>query len=79
MVIILHLLYSPDLAPCDFALFSKLKISQLVGLSIAEHMTYFRRDKNKHYVLSYMMDYKAMSHVTLPRMRELSHAPASVG
>jgi hypothetical protein len=26
MVIIPHLLYSPDLAPCDFALFSKSKM-----------------------------------------------------
>jgi hypothetical protein len=32
-------------------------------------------DKNKHYVTDYVMVYKAMSHVTLPRMRELSPAP----
>jgi hypothetical protein len=32
------------------------------------------RDKNKHNVTSYVMVYKAMSHVTLPRMRELSRA-----
>jgi hypothetical protein len=34
------------------------------------------RDKNKHYVTSYMMVYKAMNLVTLPRMRELSLSPA---
>jgi hypothetical protein len=33
------------------------------------------RHKNKHYVASYVMVYKAMYHVTLPRMRELSPAP----
>jgi hypothetical protein len=29
-------------------------------------------DKNKHYVTSYMMVYKAMSHVTLRRMLKIS-------
>jgi hypothetical protein len=36
------------------------------------------RDKNKHQVTNYMMDYMVMSHVTLPRMRELSSAPTLV-
>jgi hypothetical protein len=35
-------------------------------------------DNNKHWVTSYAMVYKAMSHVTLPRMRELSPAPILV-
>jgi hypothetical protein len=35
----------------------------------------FSRDKNKHWVTSYMMVYKAVSHVTLPLMREFSPAP----
>jgi hypothetical protein len=30
------------------------------------------REEKKHEVTSYVMVYKAMSHVTLPRMRELS-------
>jgi hypothetical protein len=30
------------------------------------------RDKNKHYVTSYVMVYKVVSYVTLPRVRELS-------
>jgi hypothetical protein len=34
------------------------------------------RDKNKHYVVSYVMVYKAMDHhVTLPCMRNISFAP----
>jgi hypothetical protein len=36
------------------------------------------RDKNKHYVTSYVTVYKAMSHMMLPRMRELSPAPTLV-
>jgi hypothetical protein len=36
------------------------------------------RDKNKHQMSSYVMVYKAMIHVTLPRMRELSPAPTVV-
>jgi hypothetical protein len=32
------------------------------------------RDKNKQQVTSYVMVYKAMSHVTVTRMRELSPA-----
>jgi hypothetical protein len=36
------------------------------------------RDKNKHWMTSYVMVYKAVSHVTLRRMRELSHAPTLV-
>jgi hypothetical protein len=36
------------------------------------------RDKNKHQMTSYVMVYKAMSHVTLPRMYELSPAPTLV-
>jgi hypothetical protein len=36
------------------------------------------RDKNKHWVTNYVMDYKAMSAVTLLRMRELSPAPTVV-
>jgi hypothetical protein len=34
------------------------------------------RDKNKHQVTSYVVVYKAMSQVTLPRMREIFCAPA---
>jgi hypothetical protein len=37
-----------------------------------------RRDKNKHQVASYVMVYKAVSHVTLPHIRELSPAPTLV-
>jgi RNase P protein component len=33
------------------------------------------RNRNKHWMTSYMMVHKAMSHVTLPRMRELSPTP----
>jgi hypothetical protein len=33
------------------------------------------RDKNKHWVTNYVMVYKAVSHVTLPHMRELFPAP----
>jgi hypothetical protein len=36
------------------------------------------RDKNKHQVTNYVIVYKAMSHVTLPRMRELCLAPTLV-
>jgi hypothetical protein len=36
------------------------------------------RDKNKHQVTSYVMVYKAMSHMTLSRMRELCPGPNSV-
>jgi hypothetical protein len=36
------------------------------------------RGKNKHYATSYMMIYKAMSHVTLSHMRELSPTPTLV-
>jgi hypothetical protein len=36
------------------------------------------RGKNKHQVVSYVMIYKAMCHVTLPRKSELSPAPAFV-
>jgi hypothetical protein len=43
-----------------------------------KHHNSLCRDKNKHCVTSYMLVYKAMSHVTLPRMRELSPAPALV-
>jgi hypothetical protein len=37
-----------------------------------------REDKNKHQVISYLMVYKAVSHVTLPRMRKPSLTPALV-
>jgi hypothetical protein len=36
------------------------------------------RDKNKHYVTSYVMIYKVLSHVTLPRTRGISPAPILV-
>jgi hypothetical protein len=36
----------------------------------AHHNSFFR-DKNKHFVICYVMVYKAMSHVTLPCMQEL--------
>jgi hypothetical protein len=43
--------------------------------AIINHRTHhnsLRRDKNKHQVTRYVMVYKAMSHVMLPRMCELS-------
>jgi hypothetical protein len=36
------------------------------------------RDKNKHYVTSYVMGYKAVRHVTLPAMCDLFVAPTLV-
>jgi hypothetical protein len=39
------------------------------------HHNSLRRDKNKHWVTSYVMVYKAMSHVPLPRMLEISPSP----
>jgi hypothetical protein len=42
------------------------------------HHNPFCRDKNKHYAASYMIVYKAMSHVALLRMRERSPAPTLV-
>jgi hypothetical protein len=42
------------------------------------HHNSLRRGKNKHYVTSFVMVYEAMSHVTLPRMRELSPSPTLV-
>jgi hypothetical protein len=36
-------------------------------------------DENKHWVTSYVLVYKAMSHVTLLRMRELSLATTLFG
>jgi hypothetical protein len=39
------------------------------------HHNSLRRDTNKYEVASYVMVYKAMSHVTLPRMRDLSVTP----
>jgi hypothetical protein len=47
-------------------------------ISSGTHHNSLFRDKNKHYMASYMVVYKAMSHVTLPRMRELSLAPTLV-
>jgi hypothetical protein len=35
-------------------------------------------DKNKHYMTSYVMVYKATSRVTLSGTRKLSHAPTLV-
>jgi hypothetical protein len=37
-----------------------------------------RRDKNKHYVTKYVMVYKAVIHVTLRSMSELSPSPTIV-
>jgi hypothetical protein len=42
------------------------------------HHSSFRRDKNKHWVTSYVMVYKAMWRVTLPRMPKLSPTPTLV-
>jgi hypothetical protein len=39
------------------------------------HHNLLCRDKNKYYVTSYVMVYKAMNHATLPRMHDL--CPAS--
>jgi hypothetical protein len=51
---------------------------QLAGLSIVGHIiNHSIGDKNKQQVTSYVMVYKA-SHVTLPRMRELSPAPTLI-
>jgi hypothetical protein len=36
------------------------------------------RDKNKHWVTSYVTVYEAVSHVTLPLMHELVPAPTLV-
>jgi hypothetical protein len=52
---------------------------QLVGLSIAGHIiNQSVGGKNKQQVTSYVMVYKAVSHVTLPRMHELSPTPTLV-
>jgi hypothetical protein len=54
------------------------KSANCTAAGIISHRTHHNslcRDKNKHKVTSYMMVYKAMSHVTLPRMRELFLAP----
>lgn len=51
-----------------------MQISQLAGLYV-NHRTQHNslcRHKYKHYVTSYVIVYKAMCHVTLSRMRELS-------
>jgi hypothetical protein len=42
------------------------------------HQNSLCRGKTKHQVISYVMIYKAMSHVTLPRMSKLSPAPTLV-
>jgi hypothetical protein len=42
------------------------------------HHNSLYRGENKHWVTSYVMVYKAMSHVTLPHMRELTPAPTLV-
>jgi hypothetical protein len=44
-------------------------------ISSRTHDNLVCRDKNKLYVTSYVMVYKAVSHVTLPRMREPSPDP----
>jgi hypothetical protein len=52
--------------------------ANLAAGGIIHRMTHHNslcRDKNKHNVTSYVMIYKAMSHMTLFRMRELSLAP----
>jgi hypothetical protein len=52
---------------------------QLAGLSITGHViNHSVGDKNKQQVTSYVMVYKAVSHVTLPHKRELSPAPILV-
>jgi hypothetical protein len=43
-------------------------------INLRTHHNSLSRDKNKHYVTSYVTDYKAVSHVMLSRMRELSPA-----
>jgi hypothetical protein len=43
-----------------------------------EHHNSLCRDKNKHYAASYVLVYKAVSHVTITRMRELSPDPTLV-
>jgi hypothetical protein len=56
-----------------------VRILQQAGLLFAEHIkTLLCRDKDKHYMTSYIMVYKAMSHVALPRTRELYPAPKFV-
>jgi hypothetical protein len=48
---------------------------QLAGLSNAGHViNHSVGDKNKQQVTTYVMVYNAMSHVMLPRMRDLSPA-----
>lgn len=53
------------------------RISQRAGLSIVGYITR-SVDKNNHQVTCYLMVSKAMSHMTLPRMRELSPAFTSI-
>jgi hypothetical protein len=42
------------------------------------HYNWLSKDIKKHLVTMYVMIYKAMSHVTVPRMRELFPAPSLV-
>jgi hypothetical protein len=61
------------------ALRKQLMVNFATGrLSIAGHIIILCRDKNKCYVASYVMVYKAMSHVMLPHMHGLSPAPTLV-
>jgi hypothetical protein len=69
---------------CSTHVYSTKKVdnrANLAGGVTISHRTHHNllcTDKNKHYVPSYMMVYKAMSHMMLPRMQELSHAPTLV-
>jgi hypothetical protein len=54
------------------------RISQLTGLSVTGHIISDCGDKNKHKVISYVMVYKAVSHVMLPHMCNLVIVPTLV-
>jgi hypothetical protein len=62
---------------CSIHVLSAKKLDDSANFAaggIVNHSTYHNslcRDKNKHYDTSYLMVYKAMSHETLRRMREL--------
>jgi hypothetical protein len=67
---------------CSTDVFSVNKVGNnenfAAGVIIIAGRSSLCRDKNKHYGTSYVMVYKAMSHVMLAHMRELSPAPALV-